>query len=372
MALAIATVAAIAGVSSCTLFANLTADAPDANDANAQSDAETGPFDDGCRRAAPPKTKPDVPDDGGGLSFFAVVSSLNFSGDAGDFGFDLDDHCTCHPHDGGMCVRSGKVDASPPCDGDGGVDNAFNRLLDSVLFGSRLDATMQRNIEDGSYSLIFRIESYNGGRDDKKVTFSVFRSIGPARDGGVSGQTVKPRFDDKNQEWTVDREGIATEQPLTATQRVVDAYVLDGILIARFSGDMTIDRDLDVLVTSAVVTAKIEQDLAGDHFLANVLVGGRWEAQTAIKAVGSLEDDNRVPLCRMPVGGQKLWEGARDLICDHVDVAKNSNEDGTADCTALSLAVRMQTRPLVKDPRPETNKPPLDKCVDAGIDTRCN
>lgn len=84
----------------------------------------------------------------------------------GTLGYDLDNTATCPGT--ASCTPPENVDLTAQCDGPGGRDNGFARMLKGfgdTAFTSELSA----DIENGRAGIVTVIENYNGGKNDTKV-----------------------------------------------------------------------------------------------------------------------------------------------------------------------------------------------------------
>ena len=161
---------------------------------------ETGPP--GCVRA----TYPDPPGgggDGGASLPTALVFALH-SIDLGDGatvpGYDLDNVCTCLFDAGPSCVGR-SPQASTYCDvpagsANQGIDNQAAKLFQLIelpvgpsVFSS---SVFSLQADAGHWSLLIRLEGYNGLMDDPQVDLALFPAGGLGKKPGWDGSDVWP------------------------------------------------------------------------------------------------------------------------------------------------------------------------------------
>ena len=294
----------------------------------------------GCVHATLPET-PQGADDGA-ISFVAVLSQLAFKPKTGaapiDYGFDLDDRCTCAP-DEETCTPA-DAGTGPRCDGEGGVDNAAGIFVaPEVFFGQpyELEEFANQGIQKGENGLLIEVTGYNGKKDDPSVTVSLYRSLGP-RD--VDGNTKPAPEFTREELWTRLREDVENE---ATRPKSVRAFVKDNILVAALKTSyLPFNIDAYIELLEGRVVARID-NTNGRYALRDGVLVGRWTTKNVFKNLIRIRpggtDGKRI--CELD-GGVALFEsfGARRDVCNAADIASASvfDRDRTP-CDALSSTV---------------------------------
>jgi hypothetical protein len=321
--LAIIVAGALVASASCTLFNGLSARQPDAGTEDAS---------DTCAHAYRPEPKPDAPS-GGDLRIVAVGRAITF-GDGGPDtpGFDLDRVCTCEDAAPSSCVPSAEV----ACDVPGGRDNVLAVL--AVTFSSaefEFEKSTNERI-DGGETMLVEVERYNGERDDGSIDVAVSATIGAF--GASNDERVAPKFDESDR-WGLDK---------ASGRQTGSGWVVDGVLVAEMRGPVTLGSDVRLTFDQATITGDVVR-LTDDRFtLQNLVVGGRWPRNEALKSLGRLHAPNSTErLCdtKNPIG-VFVWGSLFDTICERGDIAIRPAQDLKGlPCEALSGGARITMAP---------------------------
>jgi len=313
--------------------------APDASDAavDAGGDVDT------CDHAEPPaRPGGDDPSDAGDIEFVVALSSVDFGGDGGVVGFDLDRTCTC-PGPESCVPQSG---SSPHCDDTRGRDNSGGALIQQFsALTTALDPTkLTQHIGQGLYSLLLRVRSYNGTPNDSQVSVAAFSSNGtlPLDDGGAN---PIPKHDG-NDQWGLDPTSlVGTPPPYVAAYEDDAAYVSGGVLVANVSFPFSIGTSFGanfLRLDGAYLVGAITKTPTG-YALAGV-VTGRWDTRNLLTGMQGIKDPFNPGqfLC----GNDATYLAFKAAICGAADIASEGSSDNTgAPCNALSLALGFQAEP---------------------------
>ncbi len=317
-----------------------------AEDADVDVDAAPMRPDAACPLARWPE-RPTADDPGGDdVSVTLAVSSVDMGfGDAGVVpGFDLDGLCTCP--DPAPCRSDG-----PRCDHDGGVDNGGNDLAQKFAnFGSVLDqARTNDNIAKGERTFLLVVRGYNGTPNDTNVQLAVLLSTGtPLADGG---SRLRPSLRGEDV-WTVERSTVlGAGEPLLPRYVDANAYVADGVLVARVSFPFTLeanDEQITVQVDEGIIAGRLTRDSIWR--LDAGRLAGRWSTQSFLGSLATLRDPfTDKNLCE----GGVTYEALKAQVCASADVMRAAASDGTdQSCDALSFgagftAVEAKAGPVV-------------------------
>lgn len=350
-------VIAVAAAWSCVLYdTSMLLPAPAVNPV---PDAVGGDADGGCALARWPDRPlvDDVPG-GGGIEFVAALRSIDYGvgRDAGvprDFGFDLDNRCTCPADDGGASCRP-FADAEPMCDFDNGRDNTAAVILDAFTkFSDSFNQTaVNESLANGFYGLLVRVRRYNGTPNDPNVEVAIFNSPGHdgVQDGGVP---TKPRNDGTDR-WTVDpgslKGGIGP--PYTPVYVDPNAYVANNRLVATLDFPITFAGQplekvtaLTVDLKGSVVVGTLVRE--GDGYrIDDGRLGGRWPTARLLTSLEVLPDPANLDAGAGLCGDSGTYAFIKGLVCDRQDIVTDLRQDNTsAPCDAVSLSVAFTAGP---------------------------
>jgi hypothetical protein len=308
------------------------------NDAGSDGAVEAGPS--GCISA----TYPDPPggvDDGSsipGLVF--AVHSIDLGDKGSTPGFDLDHVCTCFDDAGPSCVGTATL-ASTYCDQppNTGVDNQAAKLfqlfkLANAEFGSDFFSAQANN---GAWSMLIKVDGYNGMPDDPKVEVAIYASK------GLSGKM--PKWDGSDV-WPVTpqsvRDGGVSDPAFVSN----GAYVAGGVLVATMpttqitlAGSTT--DTITVQFTAGVITAEMVA-MGTTWKLVNGVISARWATKDVFAAIASYRDNNGKPFCT----DQLVWGTVHSTICNDADILVDGTQPKSAPCDALSVGLGFNADPV--------------------------
>jgi hypothetical protein len=328
---------------------------------------------DPCEHASPP-ARPNAGDPGEQSSIVFALSDLVLTvADADRVGFDLDGVCTCdnRPNtDGGSSCAPTKIENV--CDLDGGRDNGLARLLGQLPIAqsdSGLTVGFDLSAKEGVETLVVEVGKYNGTSVDPSVSFALFDAPGldpPSPcDGGSVGDAGlngigKPRPAWLGCDaWKLGSGSLAGDVPLTFAR---DAWVTDGVLVARLDALAIRLGDSVLPVYGATITAKLVNG-PGLPRLENGILAGRARAPDLLRAMGEQSPTDAGPLCN-DVRFLLFKAG----LCASLDMSENSTPG--AACDSLSFSVKFEAKAARKGSvAPSAN--PSSKCATAGDFAKC-
>ncbi len=333
-----------------------------------------------CAHALPPRP-PEKDDDPKTVEppFWLAVDHVDVTNDGGTRpGLDLDGVCTCFEGKtafGGAGSCKPRAAAGTPCDGDGGVDNAFGGVLKPFASIADINERIAVNkyIELGRSGVLLQISGYNGKANDKELSVAMVVAKGllsdigcdggtrgrqPSEEGGV---TYSPVWDGCDQ-WAADDSAVLRDvvNRQVIGLAVAPGYVVDGYLVVandtaaggRSSLPFVFGGKLVPVLVPAFVGKLVrdEGDGGGPRFrLEDVLVTGRMSVTTALGIVGlfKVPGDEAKRFCESPA----FFDVARRNICNAADTMTNRSLDNLPDsvCDALSLSLHMSARPATVD-----------------------
>jgi hypothetical protein len=286
---------------------------------------------------------PGGPDDGislPGLVF--AVHSIDLGDNGSIPGYDLDHVCTCFDDAGPSCVGR-SLQPNLYCDQppNTGVDNQsaklfqFFSLANMGLFGSDYFSAQANG---GRWSLLIKVDGYNGKPDDPMVQVSIY----PSR--GLSGKM--PAWDGSDV-WPVAPQAVGdggVNDPVFVSN---GAYVAGGVLVATVpttqvtlagSGPDTIT----VQLKAGVITAQIVS-MGTTWRLKGGILAARWATRDVFAALSSYRDNQGHPFCT----DQAVFGTVKSAICDDADILVDGTQPKSAPCDAISVGLGFTADPVV-------------------------
>ncbi len=298
-------------------------------------------------------------------------------------GLDLDNTCTCPGPE--TCKA---LTGMAHCDADGGADDSTGAVFlgFAALAPDFNDDHLNTTLRAGNSTVLFRVKSYNGGLNDKQVTFIVYTSRGLSRpdpgDAGSDGAPPPPKYDGTDV-WTIDPSsllgGVTVDGgpscegndnvcvPLFADTQ---AYVKDGVLVSHVDFPITIGsggNELVLTISAATLYAKLIPDGATFR-IDDGQIGGRFNAGGLLTALGVSADPigKASALCN----DQALYQNIKARVCGAADIMTHPLDDSTGKaCDALSIAVSFSAS--AGHLGPVFTKPPNSDPCDAGWKDDC-
>lgn len=313
--------------------------------------------DDGCKHANIPP-QPAGPDGTEAPLVFALdsITFENRDKNAAPIGFDLDGTCTCENEAPDTCVtKSGQ----PKCDTEGGVDNATTELTSTLPPQLSVQTSMNDLLQDGRGGLVFRVDGYNHGKDDKNVSVYFFPSRGTWRKLPDAGAEHVPKAD-AGGVWSYDPEWGRQNGSFSTLGSI--GWVKDYVLVAPFVGRMPI-AGLEIELRSGYFVVELEPETLR---VKRGLLVGRWPVAGVGRAVGGFKvgslfgpDSGSEPLCRQP----EFWALVTRDMCDRTDIMANSDDDKQGKrCDAISFGISFMASPATTGD--EVSLVKLETCSD--------
>jgi hypothetical protein len=309
--------------------------------------AETGP-------ACPLLHPPLMPESSMGTdqpeSVFAFQTLRIRPKDAPVLGYDLDERCTKDVAQPQGCIAPGSPD-NPPLDDEGGVDNAFGKVVDFFVGSAAGDAgtdpaakPFNNDILAGRGTTVAFLAGYNGLADDDDVFFDFLRAAGPVTNGcedASPGDAGRPSWDGCDV-WSIAAEDISGGAVPARPLLRLRGYVRGGVMVVRYN-DLTVPLgDIGLHLVDAIVTARVSRE-DGALALRDGTIAGRAPAADLARAALRFTLTN-IPVCTSEATSQAVITsvcGARDirastmgsegLPCDSVSVAVGFDALGIRD-----------------------------------------
>jgi hypothetical protein len=271
-------------------------------------------------------------------------------------GYDLDGLQTCPQS--GSCKASAGSAATSACDGLGGRDNGFLRLLENFGLAANFKGF---NASGGDFSLLFVVQGYNGGANDRQVTVRVYSSTGTQAalpDGGADPDSgiVSPKFDG-NDFWRIDQSQLQNTPPLgtqcsqpsdpcASAYKHTAAYVANGLLVS----------ELDLPIPFPAFGPKARLDLRSGYVIAKLekvnetwtlndgQITGRCTVESLLKIFGLFSDPfaSGKSYCQVPVDFLNI----KKVICEGRDIHTDRAKDGKDEaCNGMSLSFMFKALP---------------------------
>jgi hypothetical protein len=210
--------------------------------------------------------------------------------------------------------------------------------------------------DEGYWTFLFQVASYNGEPDDDQVSVTIYSSPGFTPSGGGAGGAGGAPMQDLTPDWkgtdvwTVGSDSLEDGASLD-NPKFVDpgAYVAGGVLVARMPALLlrfaAKDSNLSVRLTDVVITGSIEDapdDDAPGLAITNGLIGGRWPVKDIFGGLSSFRA-NGLSLCTNESFKYSQFKG---IVCQSVDIAASSSDPAAA-CDSLSFGMAFETVPAV-------------------------
>ncbi len=328
------------------------------------------------------------------LEFIVAVRSVDMGDGAPDLdsvgpkiGYDLDLHCT-GDGDPSSCLAPPGVAAASYKDGPGGVDNVAAKLFASAkAFSTKIGSVRYtESAEMGGWSLLLRVQEYNGTSNDTHVKLSLFPSPGIHTQSCVADATV-PAWDGSDA-WPIESSslelgsGFGSDGGTGPCGKGVpgfsfdgakfydaNAYVSNGTLVANIPNSQIIfassSSSTILKLTAGFVTGKIVKD--GTSFrLTNGVLAGRWKAVDLFSSLTHVLENGK-SICT----DSAVYQAVKLGVCQARDIAATLGGP-TTPCDALSLALSFETFPaklgivltsaLSVSTCPQATDPNLDSC----------
>lgn len=262
---------------------------------------------------------------------------------------DLDGLDTCGPTglpDGGTApIGNSCTPLDDVCDSEGGGDSALQAIATATI-GSKPSEEDDPNVQirAGQLGVLLELTNYNGAPNDQQVSVSLIQSVGVALpDGGLpepDGGGATPTFDETKDLWVPRAESFFDTTPRYA---VTDAYVVSGLLVARFSSPnepITFGGSATNLFADEVVlTAKIVPDADGRPARLDL---GRLALRVPSRSVFDYAAGRLVggeSVCDDTTTGAQLRALVGRLVCSGLDLPGGKSPPRTTKlCDAISYA----------------------------------
>jgi hypothetical protein len=291
---------------------------------------------------APPKPSASPPGQEG--EYVVVMNQVVVEAEAGKpaIGLDLDNACTClpggAPGDRQACSnkRSDPPTPETTCDGRGGIDNQFSKVLrDPGFRGFFGNAALADALRIGKLGTLVRLQGYNGSANDSSVRVNLFNGVtvsgmstGTNTDAGADAgapdasnadASFLPRFN-PDETWTVDTKYAYTSGPTEVSSAfAADGWVTQGRLSVAFPAPLVLVFSLatpsgrtpvkfEVAGASLVANVSIE---GGTMKLTDGILAGKWPMASALQIAASLISCDKKDV---------IYNNVRELLCAAADL----------------------------------------------------
>jgi hypothetical protein len=293
---------------------------------DAGSDAPVGPP--GCNEVFYPGP-PMVQDGPSNPPIVVAIHTIDIGDMGNTWGYDLDRVCTCFDDAGPTCVSP-----SLHCDDDGGIDNVAPELfglvsavLPSNAFSSSLFSS---EANGGQWTLLLRIENWNGQPDDPAVDVAVFTTPGFGATPTWDGSDV----------WQPSEASATLDGGVLVPSYVSEgAYVSGGVLVAAMPtvalNIAGADNRITLQFVGGVITGKLGQS-GGLWRLTDGVIAARWPTKQIFQAVSSFRNNQGLPvLCT----NAPLYQDAKNDICNYADILADGTLPESVACDSVSIGI---------------------------------
>lgn len=311
-----------------------------------------------CTRAvvpSPPAALADQP--GNGRTYVLAARRIEIGpssfGNWRQIGFDLDGICSDST---GGSPRSCTA-AQTVVDGDDGRDNAFGSAVATGLhvMDTFRDMTLSETMAAGRLTVGVRITEWGGG-DDRRVSFEWLHLV---EGRGASGSTLNWDGMDR---WKIEPSySLATDRMTTAI-RSSDGFVACGYSVARLPSRVPVvllsgTQQRLVTLRSTVLAGAFDPVNGGIADAAGV-----WVREDIVQSLPWFG------VCPPPNGPMDVFNDRVSGIERNFDIREDFVPAPMMPCTAATIALRFELRPVQLDGVATTALPTIPPCTaDAGM-----
>ncbi|TKC99112.1 hypothetical protein [Polyangium fumosum] len=312
---------------------------------------------------------PAVDDAGGAEGFVVALRTIDMEKGLNDAlpGLNLDGLCSCTEDKRG-CASVDPSDDKGYCDDDRGHDAASYALFGALAYILTVDdmSSFLRGLtESGQWSVLLRVQGYNGASEDDQVEVGWYGSLGLAASPEWQGADA----------WSIRQEFVAPMLEDPYAPRFIDgtAYVTGNKLVARLpeaplpiaDGTFT---SMHAALSNLVLMARIDRTANGLYRLREGKIGAKLPVSELFPLLASFRDTKGNPLCKNAL----LYPATRQITCRAADVLLADTTDKNKPCEALSFAMDFEAdpamlgavkpSPLLSAGCPAETDPALDDC----------
>ncbi len=307
----------------------------------------------------PPPPDDGVPGDGPGHSFVftkLLLGDTNRDGSPSpsaweQYGYNLDgkistEHSTdlCQPYPGASLAL-----IYP--DGDEGTDNAFGKVIMSLITSFEPDASLQidQAITAGQYSYLIDIDDLGGGP-------SYLGLASRAYEGSLLGQI--PAFDGSDS-WPVTAESLGSPPDLSsALFQFPSSYVNGHTWVSSPPGHYEIRlflmRPMVLSIEHAIITMELSADRSSGS---NGVIAGILEVEPLVEEFRKLAGSFDESFC-----GGSTFDALADSIRQAADILSDGSQDPNQTCDAISLGLGFEASAVQLGAVAAPAPPPADPC----------
>ncbi len=320
----------------------------------------------GCKHFSWPQP-PAAPDPGADTEDFVMaVRSADFGESdleqGAKIGYDLDNKCTCQGEEQ-SCTQPAYAKGDN-CDGPQGIDNtAAHIFAAAALFNKEITSEFHsQRANDGFWSLLVRVQQYNGQPNDDQVSVSIYPSPGFMLDP-CNPPDSKPEWlgDDV---WPI--AAVAVEKigggggqggqggcssqgadgyDINAPKYVdSNAYVSDNMLVANLPAAglllSSASNAVRLTFTAGFFTGTLKKQANGWH-LDDGILAGRWKLAELFKTLSTLVAGGK-PLCT----DHQIYSLVKTAVCSYPDISSELGGQ-TKPCDAVSFGMKVQAEPAL-------------------------
>jgi hypothetical protein len=305
-------------------------------------------------------TFPSLPsnaNDGGDLTFTTALHRLNL-GETSAVGLDLDLTCSCHGK-GASCIEP-----TMHCDDPQGRDNSVSGLFATIMLAlgpaTFSSSSLSMSAAKGSWSILYRVQGYNGMPNDAKVELDWYLST------GFDTTTASSPQWNGSDVWKIMASSVNAENRDKPRYLDTHAYVNDNMLVASIPETLIPlpiggSGSLSFTLTGAGLLARIAYDQeAKTYRLVDGQVVGRLKLTDIFKTMSAYRDATGMPLCTDGL----IYPIAKTNFCESADILAAPGTPSLP-CDAVSFAVGFTADPAVLGAVDTTPPPTTPGCPPA-------
>ncbi|MDI1445240.1 hypothetical protein [Polyangium sp. 6x1] len=287
---------------------------------------------------------PPVDDAGGAEGFVVALRTIDMEKAVNDAlpGLNLDGLCSCTEDKRG-CESVDPSDDKGFCDDDSGHDAAsfaFFGGLAYLLDVGDMSSYLRDLAESGHWTVLLRVQGYNGASDDDQVEVGWYGSLGLPASPAWQGADA----------WSIRQEFVVQGQADPYAPMFVDAaaYVRGGKLVARLPAAPLVLSDgaflsLQAALSNLVLVARVDRTASGLYRLREGRIGAKLPVPELFPTLAGFRDTKGAPFCK----DAPLYPATRKIFCRAADVLLSDATDKNATCEALSFGMNFEADPAM-------------------------
>ncbi len=276
------------------------------------------------------------------------------------FGYNLDGKISKKTSTDLCKPNKGAAPSSIYPDGNGGIDNAFGKLLLPIITGLAQDAAQQvnENIQDGTFTIMTSVEKLGSGKDYVDLHTRLY--VG----GDYAEAMQKAPAWDGSDEWPVVPELLDDPNDITSSKiQFPKSYVADNTWVSGTPGNLDLALSvagftLTLTISKAVITMEMNE---GHTSASNGVIAGVLNVEVLIEELRKVAGSFDPGLCT-----GTTFDSLADQIRQASDILADGTQDPTKTCDAISIGLGFESKLVKLGAVGEEAEPAEDPCATGG------